>query len=578
MKLIIDEYKPKKVLIVVGFRKIVEQLEEYFPSTSTFVLSGKDYDHTKQVVLATFQTFNNRNIDLDEFDMIIQDEVHSRQSKATKEITRREGITNILFTGTPLKNNNKLMLDDIDNFIQTVTVKEMLENGWLAPTIFYSNSNIIGENAELLKTKRQDYNEDVVRQLIDKEGLLDSIQQLIEAEHLDTEHNTLIYVNYIETAEQLYKLLADKHNVNIVHSKMSYKEQQEAIDRYHASKGILINVRALSLGFNSPQSDRLIFAIFTKIHSLALQILWRASTVDPNNTNKQSVVYDMTGQLQIVNPFTDFKQYSKKGSCKEECERQHKKDELQKYMCLAGCIADAPMQYCSGELPKALANNPYVSNFKVHKGTPCKEMVPLHQMQYKTVEYPGYQIKWAKCKCGLITSYKLNTLSTVDPEDLVQVYNGTTSKVVNSITCIYDKTEHKAIAIFQDVQQRRLDVYTFNSSAELYSKAVKYFSGRPFYLIANTKLKLPNVTINKALNNLLPLINWNSKNHMSFLRKVIKANLYTLATTLDFKDGIVYYWMKAVRKETIYDVFEFIQKDAISRKDAIKFFSRLEED
>ena len=73
IKLIIDKYQFKKVLIVVGYRKIVQQLASYFPS-HTHILSGLPFDHTQQVHLASFQTIANRDIDLSEYDLIVQDE------------------------------------------------------------------------------------------------------------------------------------------------------------------------------------------------------------------------------------------------------------------------------------------------------------------------------------------------------------------------------------------------------------------------------------------------------------------------------------------------------------------------
>lgn len=277
MKLAIDQLKFSKVLILVGYRKIVKQLSTYYPNTSTFILAGEEFDHSKQIHIATHQTFNNRTIDINEYDCIIIDEFHSRMSATVYELLDNSA-THLLFTGTPLTNRNRIITKGIDKFIQPVTVKDLLENDYIAPTKFMSNSDIIGKHANELKTTKQDFDETIVRQLIKTEDMLGNIRKLIIDNSLDTKHNTVIYVNYIDTAEQLHTLLTDLNNVQLVHSKLSDKQQTQALADYESGPGILINVRALSLGWDSPRTDRLIYGFFTKIHSLALQILWRAST------------------------------------------------------------------------------------------------------------------------------------------------------------------------------------------------------------------------------------------------------------------------------------------------------------
>ena len=216
MELAIDKYKFTKVLILVGYRKIVKQLSTYYEGNVTYILSGEKFDHSKQIHLGTFQTFNNRDIDINEYDCIIIDEFHSRMSDTVYALLDNTA-THLLFTGTPLTNRNKIITKGIDNFIQPVTVKDLLEQGFIAPTKFMSNSNIIGKYAKELTTNKQDFDDAMVRQLIKTEDMLGNIRKLIVDESLDTKHNTVIYVNYIDTAEQLYDLLSDLNNVQLVH-------------------------------------------------------------------------------------------------------------------------------------------------------------------------------------------------------------------------------------------------------------------------------------------------------------------------------------------------------------------------
>lgn len=568
MFLAVDRYKFKKVLIIVGYRKIVEQLANYFPS-HTHILSGMPFDHSKQVHLASFQTLANRDIDLSEYDCIIQDEYHSRTSQSANDVVFQPNCTVILFTGTPLTNTNKLLTSGIDNFIQPITIREMLENNWLAPTKFFSNSTIISDNSTALATSKQDFDESVVRQIIQKEHLLENILQLIDKHNLDTQHKTLIYVNYIATANELYELIKHRNNVFVVHSQLSQSEQDLAIAEYQqTASGVLINVRALSLGFNSESTDTIIYATFTKIHSLALQILWRASTIDPSNPNKVATVYDMTGQLAFINPYTDFKSYSSKLPCPDQCKKQYPNDPLAQFFCLESCKTDPILVPCRGELPYSLRDNPLVSNFTVFEGTPCMESRPMWDYTYKqTNPFVGTLRKWSKCACGCITFYDVQTLTK--PAEMVQVYDNAVKR--NTITVIFSEEHHKALALFDDITKKSYKILMFESSQDLYEQAIKFFKNQPFQILANVAMpRLPNVSVEPRLNEVMPAIRWESDN-LGFVRHLIRAKLTELVSFFGMKSGYVYYTMKGVTDANQKRVLEFLNSDTIDRNQFVSF-------
>ena len=574
MALAINQHQFRKVLIIVGYRKIVEQLASYFPN-HTHILSGLPFDHTARVHLASFQTLSNRDIDLTEYDCIIQDEYHSRTSESASDVVFQPNCTVLLFTGTPLTNRNKLLTKRIDNFIQPITVRDLLDEGYLAPTRFLSNSNIIGDHASELQTTKQDFDESMVRQIIQKEHLLESIVNLIDTNHLDTQHKTLIYVNYIATANELYELLKHHTNVFIVHSQLTNKQQTDAIDSYQSAlSGVLINVRALSLGFDSQTTDTLIYAFFTKIHSLCLQILWRASTINPADPNKVATVYDMTGQLAFVNPYTDFKHYSSKLSCKEQCVKQYPNDPLAQYFCLESCKSDPILVPCIGQLSPSLVEHPFISNYTIHSGEPCMQSRPVWEYQYKqTNPSPGVLRKWSKCLgCGCVTYYDVQTLT--NPLELVRVYDD--SKPFNTVTILYSTTYNKALAVFDDISQKSYEILMFNSSQELYERALNFFGNKPFQILSNAAMsKLPNVAISTELNAALPLVNWNSDNQ-GFIRELIRAKLTELCKFFQMKIGYVYYQMRNINDFNQKAVLTFLNSEHIEYSKLLKYFKKLQ--
>ena len=581
-ELIIDKFKPNKVLILVGYRKIVEQLATYYTGRSTHILSGKPFDNTKQVQIASFQTLSNRldEIDITQYDMIIQDEYHSRTSTAAKSIVFQDNTTIVLATGTPLTNKNKLLTEGIDNYIQPTTVVELLNNNWIAPTRFFSHKNTMTDNKALLRTNKLDFDEDTVKQLISKEGLLDSIRKEVIKGKMDTEHNVVIYVNYIETAEKVYELLSDLHNVNIVHSKMSNKEQSLSLERYENDHGILVNVRALSLGWDSHRTDRLIYAFFTQIHHLALQILWRSSTINPKDKNKEAHVIDLTGQLATVNPFTDFSEYGKhKPSCMEEALLLESEEE--RYYMMLACKGDSPISLCNGEIPSTYKDNPYVIDFTV-EGTPCKRALSTSDFKYKTTEDPlrrGIIYKKSMCKnCGCITTVILKTLTL--PEELVEVYNEDVKQ--NSINIIVNKTTKQALVIADDLKLQSYKFRICMSQDEIMSYSKKVFKGKTFTVQSNVKMsKIPHTRINKLLDDYVEIVDWykeDPEEHQSIIKKVINMRANYYAEKFNYNPHSTFYFMKLVTPKNEKQVVSKLYDTELTKSEFVKYKFSLEAD
>jgi hypothetical protein len=546
--MLVDKYKFKKVLIIVGYRKILKQLKTYFED-STFILAGEEFNPEARVHIASFQTMNNRDIDLTQYSCIIQDEYHSRLSKKAKEVVFQEDCTVCLFTGTPLDNTNRRLTKGIDNFIQPTSVRELLENNWLAPTKFLMNSNMIESNKGELKTNRQDFDENTVRRIIQKEDLLQNIKNLILEENLLDNHHTVIYVNYIQTATELYEKLSELPNVNIIHSKMSQKEQDLALQRYeNGSQGIIISVRSLSLGWDSPKTDRLIYGLFTKIHSLALQILWRASTINPEDPSKQAICYDMTGQLANINPYTDFSEYGKfKESCKNQC-KVFPENSIERHICMESCnIPEDSFLICNGIPSHSFEEDPYKSEF-VTKGKPCKQGHPFYQIEYKTTVPPdsiGKLWKWSKCpSCQFITRYTLTTIT--EPLKTIEMYQEDIPQ--NEVTVLYNRELRQALLIIDDLKLKQYKYQVVKSQEELYTYCLSIFKSRKFTITCNVNLpKLDNITVNKSLEPYIEVVDWDKEGKQSsIMKKIVTTRLAKLITSFGYKKGFLFYLNKTI--------------------------------
>lgn len=567
IKGMIDKYfSDKKVLIITGIRHVITQLAEYYDDYS-FILSGHKYDHTKLINLATFQTFARRNIDLADYDAVFVDEVHMRFNTNIVKQIRKLDCTRVYFTGTPLTNRNTFLSDEFDNVMEYTNIKQMIDDGYLAPTKFMVIGNMLKDESSMT-VQNGDYMTEEIDSIVDKSALVEWILADDIKYEWSTNHKTIMYTNSITTTNKIVNKF-NSPNVKAIHSKLTKKQIEETMEWFNTtSNGIIINCRMLTVGVDIPSADTIVYLLPTKIHSLFLQSIFRASTKDGD---KIAHVYDYSGMLNKVNPYSnEWKKH--KLSCKDQCKKQYPTDLLAQYFCMESCKSEPILVPCTGELPYSLADNPFISNFQVHSGTPCKESRPVWEFEYKQTDpRPGVLKKWSKCKCGCVTSYEVKTLT--DPSEMVQVYDN--NALANTVTIIYSAEHRKALGLFDDFKQSKYKILMFESSTELYEHALKFFKGRPFQILSNaTMSKLPNVAVDPGLNDAIPLIHWHTDNR-GFIRQLIKAKMGDIITYLDIKPGWAYYTMKNVNRENEKSVLNFLNLPQTDRAKFLRFFNKI---
>lgn len=568
IKGIIDKYFPtSKVLIITGIRHVITQLASYYDDY-TYILSGHEYDHTKLINLATFQTFTRRTNDLSEYDAVFVDEVHMRFNTPIMKQIRTLSCTRIYFTGTPLTNRNTFLSDEFDNVLEFTNIKQMIDDGYLAPTKFHILGNMLKDEASM-QVRNGDYVNEDIDQIIDKSAL---IQWLITDDskyHWSTQHKTIMYTNSIATTERIVEQF-NSPNVRAIHSKLTTKQLDEVREWFESTpNGIIINCRMLTVGVDIPSADTIVYLLPTKIHSLFLQSIFRAST---KSGDKVASVYDYSGMLNRVNPYDNNWGKAKK-SCREQCDEQYSTNPMEHYFCLEGCKGEPILVTCNGKLPYSHESNPFISNFQVTSGQPCMQSRPSWEFNFKQTDNGiGSITKWSKCTCGCVTRYDVQTLYA--PSDMIPVYDDSINR--NTVTIIYSAEHRKALALFDDPTKPRYKVLMFDSSEELYTQACTFFKSNPFQIIANRAMpKLPNVAVNRELDAAIDLISWNSANQ-GFVKKLVKMKLSHIADYFGFKPGYVYYVARAITADNEKAILTHLSNTTFERNDFIKYCKRLQ--
>lgn len=566
IKGIIDKYfSDKKVLIITGIRHVITQLATYYTDYS-FILSGHKYDHTKLINLATFQTFSRRTNSLTDYDAVFVDEVHMRFNTDIVKQIRKLNCTRVYFTGTPITNRNTFLSDEFDNVLEFTNIKQMIEDGYLAPTRFLMIGNMLKDESSM-QIRNGDYVNEDIDQIIDKTALIEWIVNDNLTYEWSTNHKTIMYTNSIATTEKIVNQF-NSPNVRAIHSKLTAKQIEDTMIWFEsASNGIIINCRMLTVGVDIPSADTVVYLLPTKIHSLFLQSIFRAST---KSGDKVATVYDYSGMLNKVNPYDN--QWKKpKLSCKDQCIKQYPNDPLAQYFCMEACKSNPILVPCRGQLPISLAEHPFISNYQIHSGKPCNESRPMWEYEYKqTNPSTGILTKWTKCKCGCVTSYDVRTLA--EPSAMIQVYSD--AKPTNTVTVLLSVEQHKALALFDDLSSKLYHIGMYDSSDAIYEAATQYFQSKPFRIMSNVQLKLPNVQVNPNLDQVMPLIDWFSDNQ-GFIKKLIKAKLTSMVSDFAMKPGYTWYVLNAVNESNQKSVLQFLKSDP-DRSKFIKYFKKLQ--
>lgn len=570
LKGIVDKYfSDKRVLILVGMRNIVLQLSEEFDN-HTFILSGKKHNPDELIHIGSFQTLARRDIDLSSYDLVAIDEAHMRYNTAIVKEIRALTCTRLFMTGTPLKPNGSFLDTSIDNIMEFTSAKQMLSDGYLAPTNFYSRFNLLDES-DGIGVRNGEYIDQDIERVLDKQAVVAQLVADNQQFNWSTQHKAILYVNSINTATKVCSAFNDSTNVRVIHSKLVKSELASVTDWFDSTpNGILINVRMYTIGVNVPTCDTILYLTPTRITSLFLQSVWRSSTLWKG---KVASVFDYSGTINRISPYFDD-WTGKKPSCHEACESIT--DPFERYMCMASCDGEGPMQECTGTLSKSNSMNPYVSNHRIISTDikPCGELVPVHMNSYRTLDKPdtmGTITKHAKCKCGFHSAYDIATIT--EPSELVAMYNE--NNPLPTATVIYSAEHKRAIVVLDNCTTRKFKVIPFTSSEDMYKACVAYFNHKQFNCISNVRIPIiPNTFVDKSIGDIIPLIkNWEKPSNV--IKKLIKLKLLSILNYLGIKEGYAYYQMKLITPQTEYATMEFLLSANITKQSLISYFNKL---
>ncbi len=185
------------VMVVVDRKELLDQARNKLTSyglNPSLITAGKTAKKGAKAFIATVQTLIRR--DLPEVDMIIVDEAHKQ---IFDNILLNEKYRNVFLIGataTPVRKGRMRQLADLyDVMVETITIAELIQLGFLVPAITYG-AKVDTSN---IKTKGQDY---------DTQSMYDAFNK------------STLYAGVVEKYERFAKgTKAIVFNINVEHSK-----------------------------------------------------------------------------------------------------------------------------------------------------------------------------------------------------------------------------------------------------------------------------------------------------------------------------------------------------------------------
>lgn len=308
MKMIIDavlKVKPDfKCCIIIDDVRLVKQTAEIMPYAKVYCAS-LGLKEIGNITITTIQSMRKANFPL--FDLYQRDEVHAISRHEVKFFSDKKVIG---WTATPWKSNKPIYGDD--KLFKCIdfekTIKEMTDAGYIVPLVHQD----IDEKTDLshVKITAGEYNQKELALSFSPEKITTIIN---EALNKSKNRRAVIWsaVN-IELATFMQSVIPDSV---LLHSKLSFDKQTEAIDNFKSGKvRHIVSVLQLTKGFNATNADCLVLVRPTRSIALYRQMAGRVLRLHPGKTN--GLLLDFGGVVEslgtIYDDYDGAKEVSKK--------------------------------------------------------------------------------------------------------------------------------------------------------------------------------------------------------------------------------------------------------------------------
>lgn len=268
------------VMIAVDRDELLEQARDKlidYGLNPAIIKGGRTMRKGANCYVATVQTLKKRVFPV--IDLLIVDEAHKQIFDPVVRKYKEAGIYIIGATATPVRTGKMTQMSSLyDELIETVTINDLIQQGFLVPAITYS---VKVDTSKLTKTSKGDYDSNQVFDMFDKRQLYaDTVGKY--QKHTPNTKAICFNVN-VEHSKKQAQAFNDA-GIMAVHVDGSTPTHQRKAILQAFKKGtiqVLCNVDILTTGFDEWTIETVIVNRVTKSLSLWLQMCGRGSRITP---------------------------------------------------------------------------------------------------------------------------------------------------------------------------------------------------------------------------------------------------------------------------------------------------------
>lgn len=338
--------KGSKVLFLANRRELifqaVETLEK-FGIDCAIIMAGEEHDLSKQVQVASMQTYVRRMTIEDDLrfnkwwhdaDLVIVDECHSSISPSWQKILQSYDtkVCVIGLTATPCRGDGRGLGEFYEEIISTVTITELIEQGFLVPIRYFApyTPDMAG-----VKTVRGDWDQKEAAKRVNKPKLIGDIYKNWSI--ICPDRPTIFFAQNVQHSIAITHEFNSK-GIDAAHidARTPKEERQRILDDLKRGRvQVISNYGILTEGFDFPAASCIGIARPTKILGLYIQMGGRGLRPSPGKSD--CIILDFAGCLETHGYLEEERTWTLDGKKKAWQEATNKKTTEKKMLKCGAC-------------------------------------------------------------------------------------------------------------------------------------------------------------------------------------------------------------------------------------------------
>lgn len=307
--------KKNTVLVLCHRREIIDQLTERLAP----------YPNAK---VGMVQTITRWLSDMPEPSIIIIDEAHTAKSASYMRILEHFKRSYALyFTATPQRTDGKGFADIADDMINSVSVRWLIDNGYLTPFEYYAPKTLL--DASELAVKQGEYDGKQATVMLDKPKIYGDVLTCYRkyADGL----KTIVYCSSVEHSEKTAQAFnAAEIPAAHIDGKTPKQTRADIVRKFRSGEiTVLCNYSLIVEGFDVPDAGCVICLRPTQSLIVHIQSVMRCMRISPGK--QRAVILDMVGNYQRHGLPDDDREWSLQGRKKRT--RQKEQNTVQARVC-----------------------------------------------------------------------------------------------------------------------------------------------------------------------------------------------------------------------------------------------------